>query len=116
MTGYHRLGTETVVAGESYEHVISVEDNGSAVDITGASVSYHVVPTIGAADSAAVFDGGDSDVSVSITDAAAGEVTVTVEQGVTDALGGNRYWRRLVVDDAGTGKQVFRDWLIIEFA
>jgi len=114
MTTYHDLPTEVLVAGEDLSLVVQVIDDDGAVSISGASTSYEVVAAKGADSATAHIDDGDPDVDVSVTSAADGEVTVTLDQGATDALGGDRYWHRLEVDDIGTGLQVWHGHLRIE--
>jgi len=96
------------VAGESLPQEFTIEENGSPKDISGATISWYLLPAKGADAADAELDHTDSGVSVRIVDAAAGRVDVTIDQDVTDGLGGRRLWQRLVVDDIGPGKQIKR--------
>lgn len=93
------------VEGESVTWEYTIEEDGSAKDLSGASLSYYLLNNRGDANSDAVKDDGDSGVSVAFTsDGSDGRVDVTIDQGVTDGLNGT-YWQRLEVDDTGTGLQ-----------
>lgn len=99
-------------AGDSLEITISVDDaNGNNKDLSGASVSWVVAEKPGGS---AVIDGSTTDVSVSVTDAAAGEVTVTVGNGVTDDLVGSYYHELEVTDSAGDVDTVMRGRFDVE--
>lgn len=86
-------------AGDSLEITIDVDEpDGSVKDLTGASVAWGVARDPG---DGTVLTGATTGVSVSITDAANGEVTVTVDAGVTDDLAG-AYVHELEVTDVAS--------------
>lgn len=95
------------IAGESLTQEFTVEEDGSAKDISGAEIEWSLLPNRGADAADAELDDSDSGVSASIVDAANGRVDVAIDQDVTTGLGGDRYWQRLVVDDSGSGKQIW---------
>jgi len=101
------------VAGESLTQEFTVEEDGAAKPIDGADVSWYLLPNRGDDAADAVLDDSDSGVSASIVDADAGRVDVVIDQGTTDGLGGDRYWQRLVVDDAGPGKQIWGGYVTV---
>ena len=107
------LPTEELVAGESRTFEDTVTEDGSAKDISGASVSWYLLPDQGSPNGDAVVSTGDSGVSSSIVDSANGRIDTTINQGVTDGLAG-RYWQRLEVDDTGDGLQKWGGNVYIE--
>jgi hypothetical protein len=99
---------------ESVRWEFTIEDDGSAKALSGASVDWWLLPSQGAPTSEAVLSGSDSGVSVSIVDAAAGRIDVVIDQDVTDGLGGSTLWQRLEVDDQGPGLQLWGGYWFIE--
>jgi hypothetical protein len=87
--------TDPYHEGDSLELIVDVDEDGSDKDLTQASVSWTVAHRLGASPT---LSDSDSGVSASVTDAAAGEVTVTIDSGVTDGLAG-RYQHELRVTD-----------------
>lgn len=101
------------VAGESAILTGTVTDAGSTKDLTGASVDWYLLPAQGADMSDVLLDTSAEGVTANITDPAAGEVEITIDQGVTDGLAGRNCWQLLVVDDGGGGRQKWRgNWYI----
>lgn len=100
--------TQTTIpaSGENIERTFEIDEDGSDKDISGASLEWYILPSRSSDPADALIDHDTSGVSLTISDAAAGEVTLSVDQGVTDDLAGP-YWLRLVVDDSGSGKQVW---------
>jgi hypothetical protein len=94
-------------AGESLTQQITIEESGSAKDISGASVDWVLVPDRGDDVSEALLTSSDSGVTVSIVDGANDRLDVTIDQDVTTDYGGQRYWQRLTVDDASNNKQIW---------
>lgn len=110
----NQLTQQTIpAAGENITRTFEIDEDGSDKDLSGASVEWYLLATPARDDADAVIDHDTTGVDLSITDAAAGELTLTVEQGVTDDLGG-QYWQRLVVDDSGTGLQTWGGPFTIE--
>jgi hypothetical protein len=90
------IGTiEPYHEGDSLEVIVSVDEDGADKDLSQATVSWTVAHRSGATPTLADTDSG---VSASVTDAATGEVTVTIDSGVTDGLAG-RYQHELRVTD-----------------
>lgn len=104
---------ENLVAGESFTFEFTITEDGSAKDISGASLSWYLLPSRGDDTADAVLEDSDGDVSATITDAANGRADVVVDQGATSDLSG-RYWQRFEVDDAGSGLQIWRGDVYIE--
>lgn len=95
-------------AGESLEQQITIEEDGSPKDITDASVKWELVNTQGDERSEAVLTESDSGVTVTVTDATNGRIDITIDQDVTtDFARTMPYWQRLIVDDAGSHKQIW---------
>lgn len=99
--------------GENIERTIEVVEDGSDKDISGATVEWYLLPDGDSADGDAIIDHTTTGVNLSISDADAGEVTLSVDQGVTDGLSG-RYYQRLKVDDSGPGLQMWGGAFSIE--
>jgi hypothetical protein len=84
-------------AGDSLELTFDVDQpDGTAKDLTGATVSWAVASRPG---DTPALDDGDAGVTLTISDAANGEVTVTVDAGATSDLSG-LYYHELEVEDA----------------
>ncbi|MDX1746868.1 MAG: hypothetical protein R3324_13095 [Halobacteriales archaeon] len=84
-----------------WRRIYTVTESGSVKDITGASCYLVVARQLG--ESAAATE-GTTGVSVTVTDGAAGEVTMTWTAAATSELAGD-YEYILYVEDA-TGKKV----------
>jgi hypothetical protein len=70
--------------GDSLDINVNVTTpDGSAKDISGASIRFKVKDDFG---EPALLSDSDSGVSTTITDATAGELTVSLDAGVTDGL------------------------------
>lgn len=103
----HRITPDQhYTAGEYVRWEYTIEENGSAKDITNASVSWHLLNRQGDANADAVLDDGDTDVSASITNATNGRVDVELSSGATSDLSGN-YWQRLTVTDSNGKEQIW---------
>lgn len=99
-------------AGDSLEITITVDDaDGNDKDLSGASVSWALAEKPGGA---AVLDGSSTGVTVSVTNAATGEVTVTIAGGTTDDLVGSYYHELEVTDSAGDVDTVARGRFDVE--
>lgn len=99
---------ESYDAGESLTQEFTIEQpDGSAKDISGATVTWELVPDEGDDSGEAILDDGDSGVSVTIVDGPNGRVDVAIGQDLTTDRGGQRDWQRLTVDDTGDGKQIW---------
>lgn len=93
-------------AGESVTWEYTIEQDGSVKDLSGFTVEWYLVPAQGADNSEAKLSTDDSGVSATVVDAANGRVDLTINRGVTDDLAGN-LWQRLVLDDSGSGRQIW---------
>jgi len=94
--------------GESarWEHTIT-ESDGSVKQLSGAIVSWMLVPNQGDPESDALLSDDDGGVTVQVIDADAGRVDVTIDAGETDGLGGRTLWQRLIIEDSSGGLQVW---------
>jgi hypothetical protein len=92
-------GQDVDVWAHDYVELIFVveESDGTTADLSGASAEWHAASGQGGD---AVLSDSDSDVSVSVSDPAAGEITVTIDSNTTGDLGGRRYHHELDVVDA----------------
>lgn len=97
---------QTVPAeGESISRDFTVKKpDGTTKDLTNMSVKWYLLPERGSDATNSIIDHGTSGVSATISDAAAGEVSLEIDQGVTDGEDG-RHWQLLVLDDSGEGLQ-----------
>lgn len=96
------------VEGESAEWFFTIEQDGQAKDLTGVSFEWYLLESRGDDPSEAVLSSADTNVTVTVADQANGEVRLVIEQDVTSGMGGSVYHHRLVGDDDGTGKQIWR--------
>lgn len=106
---------ENYVAGESITYELTITEGGSGKDLTGASIDWYLLPGQGRSTSEAVLSTTDDGVSAALVsgEEANGRVDLTIDQGVTDALGGSSYWQLLHIDDIGDGLQKYRGpWYI----
>lgn len=84
--------------GDTLEIIVDVTEDGSAKDLTNSSASWEVSK---GPDRRTELSGSDSGVDVSITDAANGEVTITVDEGATDGMVGAYHHQLRVTDSVG---------------
>ncbi len=92
------------VSGDSKRLVVSVtDDNDTAVDLTGAVISWQLARSVyGSAEISKSVGSG-----IAITDAVNGEFTVTLDPLDTDALEGDFYHEAQVTDTLGDISTVF---------
>lgn len=90
---------EHYTAGEYVIWEYTVEKDGAAYPIDGATVSWYLLHRQGDDAAEAVLSDGDSDMSATIVDAANGRIDVEIGSDVTADLSGN-YWQRVVVTDS----------------
>ena len=102
---------ESYYEGDSLDIVVTVEEDGSAKDLSGASASWAMSPTPG---DTVELSSSDSGVSVSITDEAAGEITVSISEATTEGLVGSWYHEVRVTDSAGDKSVVTTGRMAIE--
>lgn len=105
----HDIDPDThYVADESAVWEYTIEENGTAKNVSGGAIKWYLVPEEGDPDSDALLDHTDSGVTAAFTtDGSDGRVDVSIDRGVTAGMAG-MYWQRLVVDDASTGRQIWR--------
>lgn len=96
---------EPYYEGDSLELVISVDEDGSDKDLTGASVEWAMSRDPSSAEEISESTTG---VSASVTDAATGEITVTIAQGITDGKTGRWHHETRVTDSSGDKAVVTR--------
>lgn len=87
---------------ESARWEFTIEEDGSAKDITGASIEWYLLHDDDDALTDAAYDHDTTGIAASIVTAADGRVDVVIEQ---DIVAEGYYWQVLVVDDSGSGKQ-----------
>jgi len=95
------------VAGETAQWSFTVEKDGSAKDLTNATVEWYLVPSKGDPDEDALYDDSDTGITAQVTDATAGELEVVIDRDVTTGDGGNKYWQRLIVTDDQDRTQIW---------
>jgi hypothetical protein len=86
----------SITAGDDFERVFTVTEGGSAKDLTGATPRWVAARSSGGT---AIISSDDSDVSASVTAAASGEVTLTVDDTATVDLSGD-YVHELEIESA----------------
>lgn len=91
-----------ITAGDDVERVFNVTEGGSAKPLGGTTPAWGMAREQGGT---SVLDDGDAGVGVSITDAAAGEVTLTLSPSATDSLVGD-YFHELDIDDVTVSQGV----------
>jgi hypothetical protein len=84
--------------GDDLEIDVSVTEDGSAKDITGAEITWVLAESQGGA---AKIEKSTSGGGVTITDAANGKFTITVEGSDTKDLAGHHYHEAEVTDNVG---------------
>jgi len=94
------------LAGESLVQEFTVQQDGSDFDVSGATISWSLLP-IGSDDVAdAVLSDSDGGVSVTVSDpgndGVAERITVEIDQTVTAGLAGH-YTQVVEIDDPGDG-------------
>lgn len=95
------------VEDESVTWEYTVEEDGSAKDIGGATLEWYLLPDKHSDTADAELDHTDSGIDVSLTsDGSDGRFDVTIDQDVTTDLAGY-HWQRVIVDDTGSGKQIW---------
>lgn len=104
-------GDDPYFAGDSLELPITVEEDGSVKDISGWSSEWALSETPGGSE---LVNEADSGVDVTITDGPNGEVTVTVDAGVTDGLSRNYHHELRLTDTQGNKGVVTRGTIYIE--
>lgn len=116
---------------DTYDHYVAtdsivwpflVEEDGTAKDLSSASIEYVVVPTPGDPDGDAILSHTDSGVSVDVEPSApahpdapddpTGYVEISIGRGEFDR-GGEALWQRVRILDDGDGQWTFGgDWFI----
>lgn len=94
------------VEGESLTQEFTVERDGSAYPIDGATIEWYLVPRRDSDAADALIDSSSTGVSVNEVDLGAGRFDVVIDQDVTTGLP-RTMWQRVVVDDSGSGKQIW---------
>lgn len=102
---------ESYYEGDSLQIVVTVTEDGSDKDITGSTPSWTMSSDPG---DAVELSDSDSGVSASVTDAANGEVTVTIDEGTTDGKVGKWYHEVRLEDSAGEKSVVTRGRMAIQ--
>lgn len=92
-------------AGDSLDMVVDVTEDGSAKDLTGASVEWAMSANPGSTEE---LSDSDTGVTASVTDAANGEVTVTIAEGTTNGLERSWYHEVRITDSSGDKAVVTR--------
>lgn len=88
---------------ESARWEFTVEEDGSAKDISGASIEWYLLHDDDDDLGDAAYDHDTTGITASLTtDGTDGRVDVVIDQ---DVIAEDYYWQVLVVDDTGPGKQ-----------
>lgn len=105
---------EDHTAGETVEHTITIYDeddeNSELKDLSGAEVEWVLV---NGRQGEAVLDHTDTGVTVAVTDAVGGQVTVTFANGATEGLGGE-YTQIVTVWDNADRRNVYTGVVAVE--
>lgn len=84
--------------GDTLELLVDVDDDGSDKALHQASVDWVLSET---PSSTPVLDDSDSGVSATVSNGSAGEVTVTIDAGVTNDLAGHYQHEVRITDKSG---------------
>ena len=107
---------DNYISGESATLKVTITNDGSPHGLSGATPQWWLLPERGASKSDAVLSTNDTGINVNIVDEANGRVNVTIDQGITEALGGTVYWQLFELDDSGPGLQKWNGYWFIEDA
>jgi hypothetical protein len=91
-----------IVAGDDKSIVVTVNNDGSVYDLSSPTVNgitYEVLDDSGTSQFSKTQSGG----GVTITDGAAGEITVTIDSGDTSGLSADDYTHEIELDDSDEG-------------
>lgn len=106
------MATVIFKQGDSINEVISIteSDGTTVIDITGGTIKFRIVTLLTDLKAAAIFNDDD----VTITDATAGEATLTIARSITkDWVIGNYFWEVEYIDSATNFSHTDSDVLII---
>lgn len=99
----------TVVAGDDLELAVTVTENGSPKDISGATATWALAEARGGA----VVLSKDTSAGIAVTDAPAGELTIRLSSAETTGLAGSYYHECSLTDGAGNTVTVLSGALIM---
>lgn len=103
----------TMFAGDSKVLVVTiVDDDGAAVNITGAAIKWQAARTVSDS-SALISKTTDSPGGVAITDGADGEFEVTLDEADTDDLDG-LYYHEAEITMSGDTSTVLTGYMVVE--
>lgn len=102
---------DNYVQGESLDLVFIVEEDDSVKNISGADIVWEIADAKGG-DS--VITQEDSGVEITIVNEEDGEFSVDIDGSVTEGLGGEQYWERVVVTDSSGNTQKWGSKLLIK--
>lgn len=91
--------SEVFVSGDTVQLELTVTRDGAPVDLTGMSIRFAIADSTGTI--ASTEDSG-SDITVTVTDAAAGEYVVRMEPTLTSTLRGT-YRYQSEIEDSSDG-------------
>lgn len=102
----HHIEPEShYIAGTSTEWSFEITDDGTTKDLSGASATWHLLPTRRTDANDALLDDTADGVSLTL-DETTGTVSLSIDRDVTTDLAGS-HWQRLVVDDAMAGRRIW---------
>ena len=91
-----------ITAGDTVPVIVTIsDDSGAAVNLTGASARWAAAPGTPRRFGSPVIT-KDPGAGIAITNAAAGELTVTLEPADTEALSGDYFHELQVTDSSGS--------------
>lgn len=100
------------MSGDELVLPITVRDNaGDLVNLTGASARFALARTPKATTIAIDSDASPATASILFTDAANGELSVTITDENAEALEGDYYYECKVTDNASREAVVVRGWI-----
>lgn len=104
----HRIEPyEHYVANDSIVWPFNIKEDGSAKDLSNATVSYYILSERQDNDGDALVDDSDADVTVEIQPGGeTGQIRVTIQKNVLD-YPGRHLWHRLQVEDSSGGRKTF---------
>lgn len=100
--------SEVFTAGDTVQLELTVTRDGEPVNITGMTIRFAIANSTGTV--ASTEDSG-SDITVTVTDAAAGEYVVRIEPALTSTLRGTYRYQSEIEDSSDGVATVVSDYL-----
>ena len=100
--------SKVFTAGDTVQLELTVTKDGEPVNLAGMSIRFAIADSTGTI--ASTEDSG-SDITVTVTDAEAGEYVVRIESALTATLLGTYRYQSEIEDGSGGIATVITDWI-----